>query len=252
MEYQSISQLRFGPAGKRTFAVAMHGGANFLLVDGKEQGPFEYILLHDALAASPDGRSYAFFDRKPGQYEEKPTTLYVNGKPKQSMHSIWHLSYSPDGRLVYGYLASRSGNPLERGKNPNYLVVGDKQFHVKPTPTGPLFSADGKHLAYLATDDQHRSIHYVVDGKAYPPDHNPQNATFTADGKHFAYVGISGRAHRYQLYVDGAPAGSAYQTIPVGASASRPVEGGIALRPDGSFATLALRDNAIYRITVTP
>ena len=77
-----------------------------------------------------------------------------------------------------------------------------------------------------------------------------ERLTFTADGEHLVYVGRSQDGRAFQLYVDGASAGSSYQQFALNPGHGSP--SGIVLHPDGSFQTLATRDKAIYRITVRP
>jgi len=93
MEYQSLSYSRahFGPGPSHVFAMAHHGGANFLLVDGKELGPFNFIR---DLAVSPNGRSYAFVNDP--QDQRRIVELVVDGRKHEPVHKIMHLGYSPD------------------------------------------------------------------------------------------------------------------------------------------------------------
>lgn len=256
MEYQSIGQVSFDPAGKHVFAVARHGGAHFILVDDKEFGPYNSVGA--GATASPDGKNYAWADEtRAAANQPDKTALYVNGKQAQTMNSIWHLSFSPDNQLVCGYQESRTKGASPHGltQGPNVLRIGDQRYSAG-VARAPVFSPDGKHFAYLATDPETRGTRFVVDGKALPPSQfqsghpHQERLTFTADGKHLVYVGLATPGRGRQLYVEGEAAGSTYEEFVLNHGLGSP--SALVPHTDGSVQTLAIRDQAIYRITVSP
>lgn len=245
MEYQSLHDgPAFSPGASHVFATALHNGQEFLLVDGKEQGPYQYVNLHQ-LVFSPDGKHYAFIENS-----QRQKRLIVDGKASPPMDAIDHLAYLPDGRLVYVFLKEANRDVMKRGLDQHTLVVGDKAVAVN-IATPPIFSEDGRHLAYLdmSRPGDWESLHYVVDGKQYPPCGRPTAAAFSPDGQHFVYIAGP------KLYVDGQLAEFSFDpgtALVVRGSPTANTGPSTLTFPDGNKVQLfAIRGGSVYRMTAS-
>ena len=251
MEYQSLSGPVFSPGESHVFATALHNGQHFLLVDGKEQGPYKYLNINE-LVFSPDGKDYAFIEN----LQARQMRLIVNGKASEPLAAIEYLAYLPDGRLVYSFLKEANREVTQRGLEQYTLVVGDKAVGVNTSKPAPIFSADGGHVAYvdMSRPADWDSLHYVVDGKHYPPP--PGNraglraGAFSPGGRHFVYIAGA------QLYVDGQPAGPQFDpgtrlglSGPPSAAGAGPAD--FTFPERDKVQVFFVRGNAVYRLTAS-
>jgi hypothetical protein len=198
-----------GPGGRVAFA-AKQDGRMTLVVDGKPGEVFDAV---DAPAFSPDGTTVAYRARVGGRVlivvGEKHGRLYeyVQGPPawspdgktvayaaeaesnravvvvgdeergKGDYYDTSHASFSPDGRLVY------RGRALVGWKE--FAVVDGKRGPEFDSLGGPVWSADGKSLAYRARRGPRREEGawcVVVDGKPGPDHEAVGDPVFGPDG----------------------------------------------------------------------
>jgi len=164
---------------------------------------------------------------------------------------------------VYYVVAERSTDLMRRGLEPTTLVIGDKAVPVQTIAAPPIFSDDGKHVAYLdkTNPNDHKSLHYVVDGRRYPPSPQFQHATFSPKGKHFVYIApppAEQTLHRgYQLYIDGAAAGPVFEGQNRIGIPAQPPPGTPQTTPPPVFSfpnedtvqVFTTEGNAVYRLT---
>jgi len=234
-EYRYLSKVIFSPGQGRVFSQAQRDDKSFLLIDGKELGPYTSI---SSLVFSPDGKHYAFVDR------DDKTTLVVDGEGhEQPTDRIPYLKYAPDGRLVYMF-SEPYDREFPRAERKSTLVIDGESITADNPNFRPIFSEDGDHVAY-GTGRPTSLDRYVVDGKVFPTVVDPRNPSFSPEGEHFVYGGgVSSEQMRVrQLFVDGKPAGSTYDQV--GLFTSKCV-----FQSEDTCQVLAERDNMIYRITV--
>ncbi|NLG85109.1 MAG: hypothetical protein GX493_11005, partial [Firmicutes bacterium] len=170
-EYDEIHHLvTFSPDGKRIAYMARKGAKWSVVVDGRA-GP-EYLSL-SYLTFSPDGKRLAYGATKGDQW-----FVVLDGKEMSTLHSfVAYLTFSPDGRR-FAYAAD-SGTK-------QFMVVDGRAGPEYDATGEPVFSPDGRHIAYVAMDsDKKRCV--VLDGKEGEKYDWIEKPVFSADGEHIAY-----------------------------------------------------------------
>lgn len=118
----------------------------------------------------------AFGEQEWGPYAEKPQKI----------------GFSPDGkRLVFVVHSANETIPFIDGQ------PGIKAHDVDKF----LFSEDGKHLAYLISDDA-RTWRYVIDDKEQPAYPGVYGLVFSPDNHHYAYI-AKNDAGKFGVVCDG-------------------------------------------------
>jgi roadblock/LC7 domain-containing protein len=169
--------LVFSQDGSRLAYVVKRGRGCAVIVD-EQPGP-EYDTIQGQVVFSSDGKRYAYAAR----WDSKSFAV-VDGQEGPRFDTICtKIVFSPDGgRMAYGVKQSGS----------YYLVKGDLVDAIPGIFAGPLFSTDGKHLAYGTVNDEGRFV-AVVDGKVGPGYGDGivvGSLTFSPDGNRVAYTGL--------------------------------------------------------------
>lgn len=199
--------LVYSPDGKqRAYATLTIGGKSgttaTAVIAGKEQRQYNQIAIN-SLIFSPDGKRVAYA----GQTGDK-WFLNVDGKEQKQYNEIQpgSLVFSPDSKR----LALVGGNLLWVKMKSHLLrlvaVDGQDGKYYDHISTGPVFSPNSKHIAYVAqiypsghSAGADRTVKYlaVVDEKeGQPYDHIEENTlVFSPDSHHLAYIAqIGGRS----------------------------------------------------------
>ncbi len=172
------------------------------VVDGVE-GP-----LYDSLNSfvfSPDGKRVAYVASTGAASPD--WQLIVDGKAVDGAKSILRVAFSPDGKNL-GY--------VKANEDAFSVVIAGKASEGRDLiDCGPIFSKDGKHVAYSALRRNGYEEILVVDGQVTSPDFGPMHSTgrireimWDATCKHLAYVRCDDfpdkqNKVRYQVVLDG-------------------------------------------------
>ncbi|HEX2972630.1 MAG TPA: hypothetical protein VHP11_09875 [Tepidisphaeraceae bacterium] len=157
--------------------VAGIGGKDCLVVDGVEGRLFDEI---QDVRMSPDGKRVAYR----AQRNADQWYMVVDGVPGKAYPQVQPPCLSADGRRV-GYLA---------GSDQQQVLVVDGQ--ELPTAAGrpvagPVFSPDGKRLAYVVAKEGDTAA-VVVDDVTGPVYDSVSHVGFSPDGQRVAYVAQRG------------------------------------------------------------
>ena len=245
--YRRVSLGRFSPDGKRFSYTAMDDkGKRFLVLDGELRGPYERA---GPATFSPDSQRFAHAvrrknketvtrDGKEGKaYDDvfyplfspnsKSLVYWTRTADRKTVSVVWDekvvgrmtgeakLAFSPDSRqLAWG---THNGEVYRCGKTATRIASGHDTASV------PVFSPDGKHVAYAAGKDLTWGVY--VDNQALRGRYDPKNVWhwsgpggggtkmslkdtpgFSADGRHIFFKGTRGAARRNRkqfIVIDG-------------------------------------------------
>ena len=238
----------FSPDGKRLAYVAIDAkGANFVVLDGKPLGRYEGIGWG---VFSPDSKRLAYTALRKGRQ-----VVVCDGKEGKAYHEVFYPLFSPDSKSL-AYWTRAANQKVVRvvwDEKVVARITGDPQFVFSPDSrqlawgtyqgdvyrcakaatkiaTGhdragkPVFSPDGKHLAYAAGENLVWSVY--VDGRALGGSYDPEGVldryfrdgsrtemhlgshrpAFSADGRHVFFQGTRGKSERNRkqfIVVDG-------------------------------------------------
>jgi hypothetical protein len=203
---------------------SVHSGNLHVLIDGKPVEGYDDVAWH-SLVFSPNGKHFAFVATKDGK-----KVCVRDGVAGRAYEQIGRygtdsgqaLSYSPDG-LHLGYAARENGRwfvVLDDIAGPDFdsvdgmmltryekkVVDGFTKWEseTKAGSDCPQFSADGRHVFYLAQRKTDKGTRYVLvlDGKPGPEYEGFWGAHLCPNGE-VAYVGTNG--FDAQVVFDGVP-----------------------------------------------
>jgi Tol biopolymer transport system component len=170
-EYRWVGQPVFSSDSKRLCYAALVGGLvtdqYAVIVDGQRKGANRGQVRSPVF--SPDGERLAWIAMRSvvglvplgGIDTGTVESVVIDGKKGKEYAKIQALTFCPQGRRV-AYIAFR-------GTERFVVVDGQEQEKFTAVGNGPLFSPDGKHVAYSAGDAQGRGF-LVVDDAKYPID----------------------------------------------------------------------------------
>ena len=227
----------FSPDGSRVAYFARNGKKFIPVVDGEQQGPYEYTGLGPIW--SPDSKYLAYIGSR-----KDTVCVVINGQEQKGYTSVTSLEFSPDGaEYAYGaalnydwymYKGESQYGPYMGVWNPTYSPDGAHFSFVARRDSSifivqdgvelpgyvdvmwPVYSPDSRHLAYVAVltrDTVHATQRAVLDGEEGPV-YNfvyPDALTFSSNGEHFGYIGEIDTL-RVVAVIDG-NVGKEYQTI---------------------------------------
>ena len=174
--YERIFQgkIVFGGDSRPIAYGARRGGRWYLVVDGAETGPFDFLGAATGIKFSPDGTRVAF-----AALVDKRWCVVVDGKQQQLYDNVGELAFGPGGRrLAYAAL---------QGKSWRVVVDGVEQRPYDAIGQGTLrFSPDGEHLAYAARKGDKWLA--VVDRREFKPQDGIAEMRFSPDGRFLAYT----------------------------------------------------------------
>jgi hypothetical protein len=147
----TMEVLEIAKNGSRVGFIAARGAEWFVVVDGKETGPFQKC---GGLSISPDGSRVAFLANRGEGW-----LMIVDGEERPAA-GLRSLSFSPDGKRE-AWIVTREERAYAAIEG-----VESKPFDSIEEP-GVLFSQDGKHTAFVASIGGEHVV--VVDGQEGPP-----------------------------------------------------------------------------------
>jgi hypothetical protein len=224
----NLNDARFSPDGSRFVYLGTRGDKTHIVADGKEISP---IGEPETPSFSPDGKKMAYETRLDGKY-----AVVVDGVQQRIYSFVTGLKFGADGRLAYAARDWEEWTIVVDGAEIARFPKRTDSSGTDAWPT-PVFSADGKHLAWVAPQGEKPAV--VVDGKAgkaydglgeelvlSPSDGHPayialdkgkifavngdaegppydevNNLTFGADGTRFGYFALKGET--WNLVLDG-------------------------------------------------
>jgi hypothetical protein len=178
-EFDGPVKTSLSPDRKRTAYIGQRKNVPRVVVDGKEGPEYKHI---NNLSFSPDSKHVVYFATRAGK-----VFLVIDGQETPAFKAVSEYAYSLDGkRFAYG------AKP-EKGK---WRMIIDNQEgpEFELILALPVFSFDGKHVAYGIWEKDKRRI--ILDGqqiKEVPGRGGLRSAflehfTFSPDGQRLAYV----------------------------------------------------------------
>ena len=127
---------------------------------------------HEWYWSSPDGRRLVYIDHNANGEAMVADGVAYPRYPSLLAHEIL---LGPSGQLVY--VIERNGK--ER------VIADNRQGPAFDLIDQPIFSPDGKHLAYIAEANNRKNEHVVADGQQGPVYKAIENLYYTQDGRLF-------------------------------------------------------------------
>lgn len=209
--YKGVGSLAFSPDSKRFAYTARREGKMMVVCDGKEGKAYDEVLYP---LFSPNAKGLAYWTRTANR---KMISVVWNERVVGRMTAEAHLAFSPDGRqLAWG---TQDGEVYRCGKIATRIASG------RGRATRPVFSPDGKHVAYAAGKDKDLKWGVRVDDQALRGRYDPASVLawsgpqgggttmslrdlpgFSADGRHVFFKGTRGsrrRNRRQFIVIDG-------------------------------------------------
>jgi roadblock/LC7 domain-containing protein len=178
--YPAASAPVFSPRGEHVaYAVSLPSGKMCAVLDDHEQKPYDG-LDQTTLQFSPDGKHLAYT-----VVSEKKYVPVVDGSELSKPLEAMFLVFSPaDDHIAY---MGRTGNDcfvtLDGKPGPNFEAFDGP----------PVFSHDGRHLAYVAKRQKQAIV--MLDGVGQEPfdEAAGESLTFSPDSAHLAYAAAKGK-----------------------------------------------------------
>jgi hypothetical protein len=178
-EFDRVGPPVLSGDGKHVAYRAHLGGRCFVVVDGDPGPDFEFMCDP---AISADGKVVAYGAKQAGQW-----TLFVGSARTPIPRQPSFVFLSPDGRSVgYGLPDSQGG-----GASRVRVVVNGKPGDAFSIVGVPVFSPDGKTLAYSADDGFRRCI--VIGDRSVDVPGREGDPVFSPDGRKVGYGARIGR-----------------------------------------------------------
>ena len=182
-DYDSVKAIVVSDDGNHVAFVGFRGTQQWVVLDGVVSPAYDWVIPH-SLVISADGSRSAYIVQG-----ATATIAVVDGKPQAPCFGI------SDNRVILS----------RHGKHFAYVVLGNGGRGASIIADGisgptvddiqaPMFSPDGRHLAYCATRGKQQMM--VLDGQAQKAYDSivPFSAVFSPDGKRLAYgAGLGGK-----------------------------------------------------------
>lgn len=180
--YEEIFEglLVFSPNGDRLAYGARRDGRWYVVDEGREFGPYDYLGSATGLVFSPDGKQLAWAALAGKQWH-----LVVNGRAGPAYDNLADVVFSGDGRRIA--CAARQGDQWMA------VIDGEEQSPHRAIAEGMMaFSPGGGWLAYVAQNDEQWQI--IVGRQRWKPFDSVRQILFSPDNKRLAGIVVSGGA----------------------------------------------------------
>lgn len=241
LEYQRIGYVTFSPDSEHLLYTVRQGSQGFIVIDGEERklpGPLDsdFNPARKPILFSPDGQRMAFMTRR--------RLLFVDGEQVGKLSYGRIFRFSPDSKhWAYSTMANGSSVVVDGNKRP---LPPRKLLGLKFTPDS---RAVGYLLAggYLGC----QVVVGDWKGPKYPDHSCATGPVFSPDSKHVAYVtSRSKNGGEHVAIVDGQEIAS-YDFILIGEFTEEEVNT-FRFDSDGKLRFLAIEEGTLYRVTYTP
>lgn len=196
-----ISMAGFSPDGK-SFAYKAgyisrrdEKDSNYIVVDGNKENIYDEVRW---FSWSADSQRYSYWAKK-----DSKEVWVLDGKELSPHDKVGSFVFSPSGE-GYAYSYQKS--------NGSWVVVvsGQESSQYQRVDSTPIFSPDGKRVAYMAQKDDFWYV--IVDGQQQAQGYRRiGEIVFSLDGKELAYVAYDENYKRL-LVLNGKP-GKVYDNI---------------------------------------
>lgn len=228
----AFARLLFSPDSERLAFVILRGTNQHVVVNGNESKPHGKVTQ---LAFSPSSDRIAYVASDRGKQR-----AIIDGEPSDRYDAINSVAFSADGKH-YAFGA-------QRGRSCAMILDGKGDFETKSflAVSPPLFSGNGRRLAYVAVKDKKM---FVVDNDAIGPQYaRVVNLAFDPTGTRLSYLAQDQRG-KWRYVVDGHPTSTfdaPVSLVEFGANNRHFAfvcqrEGRILVSIDGDFGRSALR-----------
>lgn len=172
--FDEIFKAQFTPDGKKIVFIAIQGGREFLIENGKPWKDYKAIAERISPVFSSDSKKIAIVALK----DNGKSTISVNNKELGEYDLVLKPNFSPDSKHI-AYPIKKNGkfSVVLDGK-----IIGGSYDEVKHI----VFSPDSKHLAFVAKVGM--NFFAVIDGKSSDKYQYVGTVIFSDDGKHWAYM----------------------------------------------------------------
>jgi len=180
----SIKDWLISPAGQHIAYAAAHNGRVHAILDNVPGPPFDFVQLH-AMSASG---TLAYLAVKSNQQ-----FAIIDGNESKPYDLISDIRLSSNGRR-FAFIASSNGQT-------QMIIDNNEPGPPFDTISPAVFSADGKHVGYLAARGGDHVAVTPIETKTYPG--KLSNLSLSSDGSRHLF--ISTKDAKDTLYIDGNP-----------------------------------------------
>ena len=252
----------FSPDSSRSAYVGVSGDKQFAVVDGQELTN-GYRFIRGLRFAGPSGKRFGFIASSDNSRDR---WVVIDGKATQSNFAKDDLEFSADGSR-YAYTTTGATGTATSQSHLRLVVdgVAEEGLSVTPLianlpnqPVSFVLSPDGKHVVHYGEQVADRSPGFVINGKFLPDRYGlrPVRLTFTPNGKHLLWVSTvlddRGRPAAFVIYVDGRPARIIDLPSDANLKLMTQTPGSWDMEPDGTLTVLAVEEDTIKRIRISP
>lgn len=169
--------LVFSPDGARLAYGARRDGRWYVVDEGREFGPYDYLGSATGLVFSPDGKQLAWAALAGKQWQ-----LVVDGRAGPAYDNLADVVFSGDGQRI-AYAA-------QRGDQWMAVIDHKEQSPHRAIAEGMMaFSPGGGWLAYVARTDEQWQI--IVGRQRWKPFDSVRQILFSPDNKRLAGIVVS-------------------------------------------------------------
>jgi WD40 repeat protein len=161
----------FSPDGSRLLYLIQKDEKYYTVIDGQEYGPYDEMNFLN-MVFSPDSSRYAYAGRTSDNW-----VVVADGKEVGSNYQIVNsLFFSPDSKHL-AFSVARD--------NKGIMMFDGKELGSHDEVSKPIFSPDSSRFAYIAKDGTEHSM--ILDGQQGKQYLDINAPTFSPDSKIFAY-----------------------------------------------------------------